>query len=89
LQFIWGGWGLPEVFCDFYIALDVVCSTSSIFNLVAISVDRYYAVTSPIKYSQHRDNHARAYWVIILCWTASVAIGEWEKIKIVIQLEIN
>ncbi len=33
-------WGLPEVVCDFYIALDVVCSTSSIFNLVAISFDR-------------------------------------------------
>ncbi len=37
----WGMWGLPEVVCDFYIALDVVCSTSSIFNLMAISLDRY------------------------------------------------
>lgn len=27
--------------CDFYIAMDVICSTSSIFNLVAISIDRY------------------------------------------------
>ncbi|TRY78178.1 hypothetical protein TCAL_16688 [Tigriopus californicus] len=71
----WGMWGFPEILCDFYIALDVVCSTSSIFNLVAISIDRYYAVTAPIKYSQHRDNHTRAYIFIMVCWVASIAIG--------------
>lgn len=40
-QLNWGMWGLPEMVCDFYIALDVVCSTSSIFNLMAISIDRW------------------------------------------------
>jgi len=35
-----GVWALPDVVCDFYIAMDVICSTSSIFNLVAISIDR-------------------------------------------------
>ncbi|VVD00270.1 unnamed protein product [Leptidea sinapis] len=35
-----GVWSLPPVVCDCYIAIDVTCSTSSIFNLVAISVDR-------------------------------------------------
>jgi 7 transmembrane receptor (rhodopsin family). len=35
-----GKWGLPDFVCDFYIAMDVMCSTSSIFNLVAISIDR-------------------------------------------------
>ena len=34
-------WTLPFVLCDVYIAMDVVCSTASIFNLVAISIDRY------------------------------------------------
>lgn len=71
----WGMWGLPKMVCDFYIALDVVCSTSSIFNLVAISIDRYFAVTSPIKYSIHRDNHARAYIIIAVVWFVSLAIG--------------
>ena len=37
---------------------------------------RYYAVTAPIKYSMHRDNHARAYIFIAVAWVASVAIGE-------------
>ena len=36
-----GTWGLPNFVCDFYIAMDVTCSTSSIFNLVAISIDRW------------------------------------------------
>ncbi|CAB4056235.1 DRD2 [Lepeophtheirus salmonis] len=71
----WGMWGLPKIACDFYIALDVICSTSSIFNLVAISIDRYYAVTAPIKYSQHRDKHMRSYVIILLCWMASIMIG--------------
>lgn len=36
-----GSWSLPGFVCDFYIAMDVTCSTSSIFNLVAISIDRW------------------------------------------------
>lgn len=35
-----GKWGLPAFVCDVYIATDVTCSTSSILNLVAISIDR-------------------------------------------------
>ena len=71
----WGDWNLPASLCDFYLAMDVVCSTSSIFNLVAISLDRFLAVTSPILYSQHRHNTRPAKIVILLCWTLSLAIG--------------
>ena len=39
-QVNWGMWDIPKMYCDFYIASDVICSTSSIFNLVAISIDR-------------------------------------------------
>uniref|UniRef100_A0A1I8PCW6 G-protein coupled receptors family 1 profile domain-containing protein n=1 Tax=Stomoxys calcitrans TaxID=35570 RepID=A0A1I8PCW6_STOCA len=67
-------WGLPFVVCDFYIAMDVICSTSSIFNLVAISVDRYIAVTQPIKYAKHR-NSRRVCLTIVLVWAISAAIG--------------
>ena len=71
----WGDWNLPFSLCDFYLAMDVVCSTSSIFHLVAISLDRYLAVTEPIMYSQHRHNTKPAKIVILLCWTLSLAIG--------------
>ncbi|XP_016842904.1 dopamine D2-like receptor isoform X2 [Nasonia vitripennis] len=71
---VYGTWTLPGVVCDFYIAMDVMCSTSSIFNLVAISVDRYFAVTRPIEYSKHRNNR-RVWLTILLVWAVSAAIG--------------
>nr|XP_018917256.1 PREDICTED: dopamine D2-like receptor isoform X2 [Bemisia tabaci] len=67
-------WGLPPLFCDFYIAMDVACSTSSIFNLVAISIDRYIAVTQPIKYAKHKNNR-RVWLTIVLVWVISGAIA--------------
>ncbi|XP_073945892.1 dopamine D2-like receptor isoform X2 [Choristoneura fumiferana] len=69
-----GAWGLPALVCDCYIAMDVTCSTSSIFNLVAISVDRYIAVTQPIKYAKHKSN-ARVWSMICLAWLVSSGIG--------------
>ncbi|XP_036675779.3 dopamine D2-like receptor isoform X4 [Drosophila suzukii] len=69
-----GVWALPDVVCDFYIAMDVICSTSSIFNLVAISIDRYIAVTQPIKYAKHK-NSRRVCLTILLVWAISAAIG--------------
>ncbi|XP_004925965.1 dopamine D2-like receptor [Bombyx mori] len=69
-----GVWGLPAVVCDCYIAMDVTCSTSSIFNLVAISVDRYIAVTQPIKYAKHKSN-CRVWTMIGIAWLVSGAIG--------------
>ncbi|CAH1164862.1 unnamed protein product [Phyllotreta striolata] len=67
-------WALPAFVCDFYIAMDVTCSTSSIFNLVAISIDRYIAVTQPIKYAKHKNNR-RIWLTIVLVWVISAAIG--------------
>ncbi|XP_055300316.1 dopamine D2-like receptor isoform X2 [Sitodiplosis mosellana] len=69
-----GAWALPNFVCDFYIACDVICSTSSIFNLVAISIDRYIAVTQPIKYAKHK-NSLRIFVTILLVWAISIAIG--------------
>ncbi|CAD7087398.1 unnamed protein product [Hermetia illucens] len=54
--------------------MDVICSTSSIFNLVAISIDRYIAVTQPIKYAKHK-NSRRVCLTILLVWAISAAIG--------------
>ncbi|XP_049875075.1 dopamine D2-like receptor isoform X2 [Pectinophora gossypiella] len=54
--------------------MDVTCSTSSIFNLVAISVDRFIAVTQPIKYAKHKSS-GRVSMTIAVAWLVSMAIG--------------
>ncbi|CAL8111514.1 unnamed protein product [Orchesella dallaii] len=67
-------WGLAPIFCDFYIAMDVTCSTSSILNLVAISIDRFIAVTQPIKYAQYKSN-TRVWLTIVFVWVFSGLVG--------------
>ena len=36
---------------------------------------RFFAVTSPILYSQHRHNTTPAKVIILLCWASSLAIS--------------
>lgn len=45
-----GDWPLGAHFCNVYISMDVMLSTASILNLLAISIDRYIAVTVPLRY---------------------------------------
>ena len=39
------GWPLGRPLCDAWVSFDVLCCTASILHLVAISLDRYWAVT--------------------------------------------
>ncbi|XP_035663525.1 D(4) dopamine receptor-like [Branchiostoma floridae] len=68
-----GVWQLGFLMCDVFVALDVMLCTASIFNLVAISIDRFYAVTWPVRYSKHKSN-TRLAITITLVWTLSFVI---------------
>ncbi|CAH1250787.1 DRD2 [Branchiostoma lanceolatum] len=68
-----GVWQLGYLMCDVFVALDVMLCTASIFNLVAISIDRFYAVTWPVRYSKHKSN-TRLSITITLVWTLSFVI---------------
>lgn len=48
-----GYWIFGAEFCDTWIAFDVMCSTSSILNLCAISLDRYIHIKDPLRYIQY------------------------------------
>ncbi|XP_052060180.1 dopamine D2-like receptor [Mytilus californianus] len=67
-------WLLSDALCDAWVASDVMACTASILNLTAISVDRFIAVTQPIKYSKHK-NSKRVFVTLALTWVISVAIA--------------
>lgn len=48
---IYGEWLFSYFMCDVWNSLDVYFSTSSILHLCCISVDRYYAIVKPLKYT--------------------------------------
>ncbi|CAG9761019.1 unnamed protein product [Ceutorhynchus assimilis] len=47
-----GYWIFGSKFCDTWIAFDVMCSTASILNLCAISLDRYIHIKDPLRYGR-------------------------------------
>ncbi|XP_044754770.1 dopamine receptor 1 isoform X1 [Coccinella septempunctata] len=49
---ILGYWIFGAEFCDTWIAFDVMCSTASILNLCAISLDRYIHIKDPLRYGR-------------------------------------
>lgn len=57
-----------------WICLDIVSGTSSIMNLVAISVDRFYAITSPFNYHLKLTKN-RARFCIVALWFYSIAVA--------------
>lgn len=63
-----------NVLYTMWICLDIVSGTSSIMNLVAISVDRFYAITSPFNYHL-KLTRKRALFCIVLVWLYSVVVG--------------
>ena len=45
-------WPFGPQYCDVWIAFDVLCSTASILNLCAISLDRYIHIKDPLRYGR-------------------------------------
>ncbi|XP_071793301.1 alpha-2Db adrenergic receptor-like [Asterias amurensis] len=70
LEITGGKWYLHQALCRVWTALDVMLSTSSIFHLCAISVDRFSAITAPIKYVAKRTRNM-AFSRIALVWLLS------------------
>lgn len=73
-------------FCDVWVAFDIMCSTASILNLCVISVDRYWAISSPFRYERKMTPRA-ACILISVAWTLSVLISfipvqlSWHKAR--------
>jgi len=60
--------------CDLFHALDILASTSSIWNLCVISIDRYVAGNDPIGY-RDRVSKKRITYAILLVWLMSACLS--------------
>lgn len=69
-----GNWSLGGALCNIYISVDVLLCTSSILTLLAISVDRYLAISAPLTYPQ-RVTRLRVALVLISIWVWSLALS--------------
>ncbi|CAO1411003.1 unnamed protein product [Diamesa tonsa] len=68
--------GLPKNLhaCLFTLSILVVLCTISIFSLVAVSIDRYWAILHPLAYSRNVCTKT-AIEIISLCWIFGIVIG--------------
>ncbi|XP_054432758.1 D(4) dopamine receptor [Pteronotus mesoamericanus] len=69
-----GVWRLSPGLCDALLAMDVLLCTASIFNLCAISVDRFVAVAMPLRYNR-QGRGGRQLLLIGATWLLSAAVA--------------
>ncbi|XP_074597125.1 uncharacterized protein LOC141852132 isoform X2 [Brevipalpus obovatus] len=62
-----GDWIFGIIVCQFWLIIDYTASTASIFNLLILSLDRYWSIKSPLKYLCKRTKK-RALAMIVMVW---------------------
>ena len=67
IEFVSGDWKFGPYVCLFWLSVDYTASTASIFNLSILSLDRYWSITSPLRYLRRRTKK-RALIMIMLAW---------------------
>ncbi len=64
-------WTMSLNVCQIWLAADYIASTASILNLLTLSLDRYWSITSPLKYLGKRTK-SRALFMISMAWIISL-----------------
>ena len=67
----------------FWLSIDYTASTASIFNLSILSLDRYWSITSPLRYLRRRTKK-RALIMILTAWIGAsmwfIPVLGWNQI---------
>ncbi|KAF7661716.1 hypothetical protein LDENG_00255420 [Lucifuga dentata] len=69
-----GYWAFSSIWCEIYLALDVLFCTSSIVHLCAIALDRYLSISQPVSYGAKRTP-LRIKAAIVVVWLISAVIS--------------
>ncbi|XP_075248898.1 putative G-protein coupled receptor No18 [Convolutriloba macropyga] len=69
-----GRWPFSWWVCLSFTTLDILCCTSSILNLCAISLDRYWAIITPFEYPR-KMTHKTCPIIIAAVWLLSALIA--------------
>ncbi|KAL3124981.1 hypothetical protein niasHT_009280 [Heterodera trifolii] len=68
-----GFWVFGDTWCTAWLTIDIWMSTSSVYNLVAISVDRYIAIIKPLNYPMIITKF-RARLIVAAVWISSFIV---------------
>ncbi|XP_003689715.2 5-hydroxytryptamine receptor 1 isoform X2 [Apis florea] len=69
-----GNWSFGAIMCDLWVSFDVLSCTASILNLCMISVDRFCAITKPLKYGVKRTPRRMIVYVSLV-WLGAACIS--------------
>lgn len=89
---ILGRWVFGRTLCNIWVSSDVMCSTASIMNLCAISLDRYIHIRNPLHYETWVTQN-RTLVVISCIWVLSALISflpiqlGWHRARVESSLE--
>ncbi|XP_040506687.1 histamine H3 receptor [Gallus gallus] len=81
-----GRWIFGRSLCKLWLVVDYLLCTSSVFNIVLISYDRFLSVTRAVSYRAQQGNTRRAVLKMVLVWVLAFllygpAIISWEYIS--------
>lgn len=87
VNMVLGRWIFGIHLCKMWLTSDVLCCTSSILNLCAIALDRFWAITDPINYAQKRTVERvllliGGVWILSLVISSPPLIGwnDWPEV---------
>ncbi|XP_034144770.1 trace amine-associated receptor 5-like [Esox lucius] len=79
-------WVLGDYFCALLLYISFLCSSSSVGNLILISIDRYVAVCDPLMY-RLKITTRKIQWFISISWCCCI-IYDAVFIKIYVNVQV-